>query len=138
MTQPCASLVAVGAKRLETRDWSSLHRGLIAIQAAKSYPAWARELALTSPFRELLPPGPLPLGAIVAQAELRDCIKVTSEAHGRELARGLGAPHEEAFGNFAPGRWVWVLVNVQVEEPPIPARGGLGLWQWRYEEVRSG
>ncbi len=37
MTQPWASLVAVGAKRLETRSWGTNYRGRIAIHAARKF-----------------------------------------------------------------------------------------------------
>lgn len=35
LTQPWASLVAVGAKRIETRSWRTSYRGPLAIHAAK-------------------------------------------------------------------------------------------------------
>jgi hypothetical protein len=35
LTQPWASLVALGAKKIETRPWSTSYRGSIAIHAAK-------------------------------------------------------------------------------------------------------
>ena len=38
LTQPWASLVAIGAKRIETRSWSTPYRGLLAIHAAKGFP----------------------------------------------------------------------------------------------------
>lgn len=36
--QPWATLIAIGAKRLETRSWSTSYRGPLAIHAAKSRP----------------------------------------------------------------------------------------------------
>jgi hypothetical protein len=35
--QPWASLVAVGAKRIETRGWATAYRGRLGIHAAKRW-----------------------------------------------------------------------------------------------------
>ena len=37
LTQPWATLIAVGAKRIETRSWGTSYRGRIAIHAAKGF-----------------------------------------------------------------------------------------------------
>ena len=47
LTQPWATLVALGVKRIETRSWRTPYRGLLGIHAAKSYPDWAREFSDT-------------------------------------------------------------------------------------------
>ncbi len=36
--QPWATLVAVGAKRIETRSWATSYRGPLAIHAARTTP----------------------------------------------------------------------------------------------------
>ena len=59
LTQPWATLVAMGAKQVETRSWSTAYRGQIAIHAAKGYPKEARELCETEPFKSILLPAPL-------------------------------------------------------------------------------
>jgi activating signal cointegrator 1 len=72
MTQPWATLVAIGANVIETRDWPTKHRGPFAIHAAKGFPPDARALCRTRPFRDALAAGgyessdALPLGAVVA------------------------------------------------------------------------
>lgn len=40
------------------------------------------------------------------------------------------AKHEQAFGNYALGRYAWVLSDWIPLEMPIPARGGHRLWNW--------
>src|SRR5271166_4355910 len=42
LTQPWATLVAIKAKRIETRSWRTSYRGPFAIHAGKSFPEWAR------------------------------------------------------------------------------------------------
>lgn len=34
------------------------------------------------------------------------------------------------FGDFAPGRFAWLLGDVRPLDPPIPAKGKQGLWTW--------
>jgi len=38
--------------------------------------------------------------------------------------------NEYAFGDYTPGRYAWLLSDVQALPTPIPAKGQLGLWRW--------
>jgi hypothetical protein len=141
LTEPYASLISVGAKRYETRSWSTPHRGTLAIYASRNMPAWAVEFArqdiVTGPlcrgyvlpnawnpsaadaarcFRERLP-----LGCIVAVAELVVCVRTID-------CVSISA-QERAFGDFSPDRWAWGLLGVRRLREPIPCRGALGLWE---------
>jgi hypothetical protein len=162
--QPWASLVAVGAKRLETRSWATSYRGPIAIHASKTSPSGARTLAETEPFwtelrKERFHQYNLPAGAVIATARLVACCEVAELAEKRvilapvgevdHLSEGmlalLGATPsrpipalERAFGDFKPGRFAWVLEDVVRLPEPIPARGHQGLWEWdQYAEPVS-
>lgn len=121
LQQPWAQLVAVGAKRWETRSWRTAYRGPLAIHAAAHWrPAsvqgipWALALAI--------PPSEwdrLPRGAVVAVAHLADCVPVAAvDPRGREAL----------FGDFTPGRWAWRLEDVRPLAEPLAARGRLGIW----------
>lgn len=145
--QPWASLVAVGAKRIETRHWSTNHRGPLAIHAAKKWTRELREQSLERPFREVLWPGVeqperlgypdvLPLGAILAVAELYHCGEIVAfgELGRHRPVRGLLDPaalsaQEEAFGNYEAGRFAWGLEKVRRLAEPIPYRGAQGLFE---------
>lgn len=138
MTQPWASLVAIGENRIETRGWSTRHRGPLAIHAAKGFPREARDLCATSPFREALARGgyrtatQLPVGALIALVHLDDV--VTFDAGSLDWVRARSAagalpPHEADFGDFSVGRFGWVLSAVQQLPVPVPVRGMLGLWE---------
>jgi hypothetical protein len=37
-------------------------------------------------------------------------------------------PHELAFGNYAPGRFGWILTDVVALKEPVLCNGALGLW----------
>ena len=142
LTQPWATLIAVGAKRIETRSWSTPFRGLIAIHASKSMPGYCRDLCAEQPFlRELTHAGlsmpELPLGAIVATCRLVYVFLTGDTLNYRNASRAMCGPsgltyemnpQEIAFGDYAPGRFGWVLADVVRLSEPIPCRGMLGLW----------
>lgn len=126
LTQPWATLMAIGAKTIETRSWPTRYRGGFAIHASKGFPADCRELCLVEPFRSILRAAgytsahELPLGAILAAANLAACVP-TNEL--RDLTE-----QERAFGHYGPGRWGWVTSEVDRLATPVPCDGALGLW----------
>ena len=153
ITQPWASLIATGEKVIETRSWRTGHRGQIAIHAAKGFPVWARETCADEPFLSALRRHGLiehygtkrtttelflPTAAIVAVADLAWIILTGDKLNHQHKApftvRGpVGQSYEMTaqeyeFGNFEPGRYGWVLKNVQRLDEPIACKGALGLW----------
>ena len=128
LTQPWATLAAIGAKQTETRSWSTHYRGPLAIHAASSFKHGTGRLTMSEPYRQVLADAGyprfnlLPWGAIVATCTLTDCIP-TSEFQGVDVL-------DFAFGDFTYGRWAWILKDVKRLEKPIPARGALSLWEW--------
>lgn len=137
LTQPWASLVAVGAKKLETRSWSTSYRGQLAIHAAKGFPGWAEMTCYQEPFRTTLrdsgaagdPPlvANLPRGVIIAVCNLVDVKRIT--------ATNAPAEPERSFGDYAPGRYMWFLEDAQMLVEPVPIKGALGLWEWDGGEI---
>lgn len=127
LTQPFATLVAIGAKRVETRNWSTQYRGPLAIHAAKAFPAEMRALCRRPVFQRalaLLDPDQLPLGQVIAIGRVADVRSTNSPSFMRTLS-----PTEIAFGDYRPDRFGWVLSGVR-PIPPVAARGMLGLWEW--------
>ncbi len=127
LTQPWASLVCLGVKKIETRSWQTPYRGQLAIHAAKGFPKDARAMCLKEPFKRVLMAAgiesvaDLPLGALLATVQLLDCIptgKVRSQISSEEYA----------FGDYSAGRFAWILEDVQPLAVPVPAKGALGLW----------
>jgi hypothetical protein len=39
--------------------------------------------------------------------------------------------NEYLFGDFTPGRYAWILNNIEILKKPIPAKGQLSLWEYR-------
>lgn len=131
LTQPWATLVAIGAKKIETRSWETHFLGPIAIHAAKAFPADARALCPTSPFAESLGTETLHTAQIIAVATLVKCFRfsASSEALVRRRSEcGMLPPFEAEYGDYTPGRYGFVFENVRRLETPIACRGMLGLW----------
>jgi len=153
--QPWASLISIGAKRYETRNWATNYRGPIAIHAGlKKYSDYGILGGLTlGAMENALTVGgiswyflDLPFGAVVATAELAGCWEIDFptpaeiEWHGycagQRRLRGKNAPadfikdDELLFGDWTPGRFAWKLANVKLLPKPVPAKGKQGLWEW--------
>ena len=137
MTEPWGTLVASGAKRIETRSWLTTHRGPLAIHLARTLPAAASALCDQQPFQTALAaagyrrstehhdqsnPWQLPLGRVVAITWLETVERLAPNATVEEL--------ERSFGNFAPGRYAWHFSTIYRLTRPIAARGSLGVWDW--------
>lgn len=164
--QPWATLIAIGAKKIETRSWSTNYRGPLAIHAAKYMPEDAWDLCHQEPiFGTLigagfthnrrsgngqtyaaLDPKRFSFGAIIATCNLVECLLIPSRQtkfttfHKRHVQVYLPpeAP-ESSFGDYTPGRYAWILDDIRALPEPIPARGRQGLWDIELpEEVIRG
>lgn len=140
---PWASLIELGQKEYETRDWSTKYRGPIAIHAAKSKKPWHLDFIWDQPFHTALAARQegrgilLHPGCILAIATLTDCLEVVSltregdKAVSATLENGQKVEGNElAFGDYTPGRYAWKLENVYPLVEPLPARGRQRMWNW--------
>lgn len=125
LTQPWASLVAIGAKGWETRSWGTSYRGPLAIHAGGSFPAWARDFhEEMAEVYEQIAGRPLPRGAIVATCRLVEVVRIP-------LTHPFAPSEcEDRLGDWSPGRFAWRLEDVVPRDPPVLAKGALGLWEW--------
>ena len=151
LTQPWATLVAIGAKRIETRSFTTRYRGPLAIHAAKGFPKWAREFTTDPACYEAirhfssgaatgLKCGTLayPLGMVLATCKLIDCVQMREMHYVDGLPAGIIGKYtemlvgnsEREFGDYSVGRYAWILDNVSPLPEPIAAKGMLGLWEW--------
>jgi hypothetical protein len=153
LTQPWATLVALGAKRIETRSWSTSFRGPIAIHASKRFPRDCQELCANEPFLSVLKAAgftntnELPNGAIVAMCRLVHVFLTGDTLNYHDRSRTIRGPNgltyeitpqEIAFGDYSPGRYGWALAEVCRLPQPIPAKGSLGLWNVQLPEPAAG
>ena len=130
--QPYASLISVGAKGIETRDWPAplwLQGHRIAIHAAKKkvrvsdFSTTEEYWRITEALGQMWLPK-LPYGAVVATAVIVDI---------RQVRTPNDAPQQHIddyhFGSFTVGRWMWFLAHVEKVDPPFPARGYQKFWE---------
>jgi len=121
LPQPWASLVAIGAKQIETRPYATRYRGALAIHAAKT------STPVDDPYyRNLLQSAglaydELPYGVILATCRLDDCEKITHA--------NCPCYPEYAFSDFKPGWYAWKLSDINLLAKPTPSRGHRGLWE---------
>lgn len=132
LTQPWATLMALGIKTIETRSWKTNYRGTFAIHAAKGFPRWAQDLAKNDFYSELaLHLGDsrdmakdLPRGEILCTVNLVDCIS-TNDVRFIDQVVGTG---EFDYGDYSQDRYAFVTDDLKLIEPPVPARGALSFW----------
>jgi hypothetical protein len=149
--QPWASLIACGAKKIETRGWATKYRGKIAIHAGKGKQnidlckqrifwssLWPYEIAAQYTLQERIDKF-LPLGEVIAIADLVDCVKVIDFNYAlnlpileKDLTRKVITENELNFGDLSLGRYAWILDNVQAISP-IAAKGQQRIWNWKGE-----
>lgn len=139
LTQPWATLVAIGAKRIETRSWSTPYRGPLAIHAAKRPTSdavgWLASTEEGCRIIQALDTAGykcrnalevagygfvLPLGKILCVTNLVTCEEIGDFDYTPEP--------ERSYGDYTPGRWAWHLADVKALPEPIACRGMQGLW----------
>jgi len=147
--QPWASLIAVGAKTIETRSWAppaSLIGHRIAIHAARKPAPKDIDSIAESVIAAALdfPPSKragLPFGAILCTVTVVGAYRVLTGRGGelgcvdvRERVPGsdptVCALSIDLFGDFRQGRWLWELGELETFAAPIPAKGAQGFWDW--------
>ncbi len=162
--QPWATLIATGRKRIETRSMPTKYRGPVLIHAGALSPSrtgWPGPNPVIGNDRSgwligdvigrdgLTNPRDLPLGAVIAVADLVDCLPIgycqdAGRYHLCTNGGGLNAhcplderwddgetehDHDDQlpYGDFTHGRFGWMLDNVRPLATPIPWKGALGL-----------
>ena len=137
--QPWASLIAAGVKSIETRSWpppKSLIGQRIGIHAAKKAVAFP-DTPVCREFNDAVNNalghdwlGKIPTGVVVAIAILQNSRQVQGDT-------AIPQGDELLFGDFTLGRWLWELSGIQPLDPPVPARGHQGLWNFEMPQPRS-
>lgn len=130
--QPWASLMAVGAKKIETRHWTTSYRGLVAIHAAKRFQSSEKALLGQKIFHDALDDHyeiknqelDLPLGCFVAVGRLYRVL--STDIHIEAIP--LENTNEFWFGDYSEGRYMWIFDEIWKLRQPVFARGFQGLW----------
>jgi len=134
--QPWATLIAIRAKKIETRSWSTKYRGPLAVHASGNVTfihMKSRDyICDKEPFQSILTKelnrtkeiNFMPMGAIIAVCNLEACFKI-------DPGPLLISEMEKAFGDYTPGRFMWMLEDMQKLDEPIYLKGRMGLWEWK-------
>jgi hypothetical protein len=146
-----AHLVAIGAKRWETRSWRTNHRGLLAIHAGANtdvidsvverFDEKKLKFTFKSPWDRHLPRGVhdvyggLASGGVAAIVLLKDCVPAHQIKGALEYISLKGTKREKkyaeeelAFGDFSTGRWAWEMECIANGGTGHLIRGYQGLW----------
>lgn len=128
--QPFASLIVLGKKTIEMRSQKLNYRGPMAIHAgistidlilADDEPLIRRALNKLK-----LKAEDLPLGAIIGEVHIADCVTLES-IQRTDLVKH--AFLEQSYKGSLEG-YAWQLSEAKIYEEPIPARGKLGIWYY--------
>lgn len=123
--QPFASLIAAGIKCYEFRTWKTKYRGEILIHAGKGINKKAMEKYKDYNLD-------YPSGAIIAKANLTDCIFI--DANARAM---LKKENDVVYSSVINDK-EWVGYGFKLEDvkriDEIPINGKLSLWDYDYKE----
>lgn len=117
--EPWASLMALGAKKIETRSWGTRYRGPLLICAALRTYNLDGTIAMKRAEREGFFIGRFEYGKAVAIVDLIRC-DVIAPFERDSL--------EYYLGDFTPGRFAWTTSNLR-RIIPFPVRGAQGLFE---------
>lgn len=151
--QPWATLIGIGVKQYETRSWPPPRKYIghrIAIHAAARKPPAdvdsevVREIEAVLRLHRQPEAMKLPRGAVICTAVLAGAYRVADcfwdDVTGANAMFDLdatlpGSPFAagadiDLFGNYEPGRWLWLLRDPVLLPVPAPAKGKQGWWRW--------
>lgn len=123
--QPWATLIAKGYKEYEFRTWKTKYRGDILIHAGKGIDKKAMER-----FKHLNLE--YPIGKIIAQATITDCVYVDDE-FAQKYYKKDPIIYKSLKTIETRERYGFKLENIE-EINPIEVNGKLSLWDYDYEK----
>ena len=149
LRQPYASLIVAGLKTTETRDWEphkamwgtriAIHAGLGFMGGGPETMGWLAEQYIWACrggyckhrgewgcAKAVLPTRAVLCTVRLLRVETVDYQMGPHAVRYESGAVGTICPH----GDYSAGRKIWVLDRMRVLEPPVPASGAQGLWNW--------
>jgi hypothetical protein len=85
----------------------------------------------------------LPIGKILGTVDLKNCFAIHANHSGDSALCAVDdSPvwwigkhsNEFIFGDYSDGRFAWEVPVIEVFAEPIPAKGQLGLWNYKEGE----
>ena len=124
LTEPYATLIKLGKKRIETRSWKTNYRGPLYIHSSST--KISKEDKNNTELMSLVNTAELNYGNIICSCELVDCVEMTGDL----IAEIKQNRDEYISGLYENGRYAWILEDVKVLDTPIKAKGRLGIWNF--------
>jgi hypothetical protein len=134
LTQPWATLMAVGVKEIETRGWRTSHRGWLGIHATrecdKSFRinGAASDLAMAG-FYDALPQSGLVGAVCLVDIWRTEDLLVYWRSRRRHGVGLYSDEREQRYGNYEPDRYGWITRTPRMLKEPIPMRGHQSIWK---------
>lgn len=142
LLQPYATLVVIGAKKIETRSWNTKFRGEILIHASKKWTKDQEKLLEDFYFGTALQDEcgkiHIPCGKIIGKVNIVDTFQFQEDTKDhlktyidddRKISWDL-TDKEKAFGDYSPNRYGWLLYDPVQFAQSIAAKGQLGIWNY--------
>ncbi len=124
LTEPYATLIKEGKKKIETRSWKTNYRGVLYIHASRT--KIKKEDRENQELMNLLKDIPFNYGHIICKCNLVNCVYMT-KTYVNEIKKN----HQEFIcGEYREGRYAWILENIEILKVPILAKGHLGIWNY--------
>lgn len=122
LTEPYATLIARGVKKIETRSWKTNYRGKLFIHASST--KMSKKSKDDKELMALVSDEILNYGKIVCSCDLVDCVEMTEE-----FINKVKENHNEYIsGEYSVGRYAWILDNVRILSDKKEVKGHLGIW----------
>ena len=146
LTDPWGTLVALGAKRYETRSWKTRYRGPLAIHISGTLTEegiWMCEEQEVAEVLEKAGYSPTSNRRVSWELPLKQVIAVVWLEEIHEIRGNFAVnARERNFGNYRPGRFAWEFGPVYRLHQPILARGNRLIWKWTppdafWDEIQS-
>lgn len=125
LTEPYATLIKNGNKRIETRGWKTSYRGELYIHASST--KIPKKIRDNKELMSLVKNDNLNFGNIICKCNLVDCIKMT-----KEYVENMKQNYYEEYicGEYSEGRYAFILENIEILKEPIKAKGSLSIWSY--------
>ena len=125
LNEPWATLIKNKKKYIETRSWKTNYRGELYIHAGKKIIDKATKSRLD--LMNLVKDDKMNYSKIVCKCELVDCIYMTEEYIKKIKTE---EPQQFICGEYAVGRYAWILTNIEPIENDKLVSGKLGIWNY--------
>lgn len=127
--EPWATLIIEGKKCIETRNWDTNYRGTVLIHSSKTLMQNKDYVEHLMNFVDSAHSS-FNRGCIIGEVELVDIIPITPDFF--RLVK------ETNYIDFITSEWgyskyAWIFDKPKIYEQPIPAKGNLGLWEYKKE-----